>query len=63
MSDTLTNRTFDQLQIGERATLSRTLHREDISLFAALSQDTSPVHLDAAFAAGGPLGHIVAHGM
>ena len=51
MSDTLANRTFDQLQIGERATLSRTLRQEDITLFAAVSHDTNPVHLDAAFAA------------
>lgn len=63
MSDTLTNRTFDQLQIGHRATLSRTLRREDITLLAALSQDTSPVPLDAAFAARGSVGHGAAHGM
>ena len=63
MTGILTNRTFDQLQIGDRAALTRTVQPDDIMLFAALSGDNNPAHLDAAFAADGPFGHVVAHGM
>lgn len=63
MTNTLTNRTFDQLMVGERAELTRTVTQDDIELFAAVSGDRNPAHLDAAFAAHGPFGHIVAHGI
>lgn len=63
MSGRLTNRTFDQLQIGDRAELVREVGPDDITLFAAVSGDNNPAHVDAAFAAGGPFGHVVAHGM
>ncbi|MCZ7676268.1 MAG: MaoC/PaaZ C-terminal domain-containing protein [Roseovarius sp.] len=63
MTGTLVNRVFAQLQIGDRADLTRTVQHDDIMLFAALSGDNNPAHLDAAFAADGPFGHVVAHGM
>src|SRR5699024_8855207 len=56
MSGRLTNRTFDQLQIGDRAELVREVGPDDITLFAAVSGDNNPAHVDAAFAAGGPFG-------
>ena len=59
----LVNRTFDEIELGERAALTRTLRREDIELFAAVSGDTNPAHLDDAFAATDIFHHIVAHGM
>lgn len=59
----LTNRTFDQLQIGDSASIVRVVGRDDIELFATVSGDVNPVHLDAAFASTGFFGHIVAHGM
>jgi phosphate acetyltransferase len=64
MSETfLKNRTFDEIQIGEAASLVRIVGRDDIDLFAAVSGDMNPAHLDAAFAATDLFGHIVAHGM
>jgi MaoC like domain len=36
---------------------------DDIDLFAAVSGDVNPDHLDATFAATDLFGHIVAHGM
>ena len=63
MTGILTNRVFDQMRIGDRADLTRTVQPDDITLFAALSGDNNPAHLDAAFAADGPFGHVVAHGM
>lgn len=59
----LTNRTFDQLQIGDSASIVRPVGRDDIELFAAVSGDVNPAHLDAAFASTDLFGHIVAHGM
>lgn len=59
----LRNRTFDELAIGDSAAMVRIVGRDDIDLFAAVSGDTNPAHLDAAFAAGDIFGHVVAHGM
>lgn len=59
----LRNRTFDELQPGDCASLVRIVARDDIDLFAAVSGDLDPAHLDATFAATGRFGHIVAHAM
>ncbi|WP_369054606.1 bifunctional enoyl-CoA hydratase/phosphate acetyltransferase [Burkholderia gladioli] len=59
----LTNRPFGTLAIGDSASLTRTASRDDIDLFAALSGDVNPAHVDAAFAAHDLFGHIVVHGM
>ncbi|WP_020186173.1 bifunctional enoyl-CoA hydratase/phosphate acetyltransferase [Methylopila sp. 73B] len=59
----LKNRTFDELAVGDSASLVRLVGRDDIDLFAAVSGDVNPAHLDAAFAATDLFGHIVAHGM
>ncbi len=59
----LKNRAFDEIEIGESASLVRIVGRDDIDLFATLSGDENPTHLDAAFAATDLFGHIVAHGM
>ncbi|WP_180980881.1 MaoC/PaaZ C-terminal domain-containing protein, partial [Burkholderia pseudomallei] len=59
----LQNRPFDSLAIGDSASLVRTASRDDIDLFAAMSGDVNPAHLDAAFAAHDLFGHVVVHGM
>lgn len=59
----LRNWTFDDLQVGDAASLVRIVGRDDIDLFAAVSGDANPAHLDATFAATDLFGHIVAHGM
>lgn len=59
----LHNRTFDELTIGESASITRTAGRDDIALFAAVSGDVNPAHLDTAFAAQDLFGHVVVHGM
>ncbi|MCX5495658.1 bifunctional enoyl-CoA hydratase/phosphate acetyltransferase [Kaistia dalseonensis] len=64
MTETLMrNRTFDELSLGETASIVRTIGRDDIELFATVSGDLNPAHLDAAFAATNLFGHVVAHGM
>ena len=57
------NRTFDEIEVGDRASLSRALTREDIELFAVMSGDVNPAHLDPAYAKGDPFHRIIAHGM
>jgi phosphate acetyltransferase len=45
-SETLQNRCFDEIQIGDTASVSRTLSLRDVQLFAAVSGDISPTSLD-----------------
>jgi phosphotransacetylase len=57
------NRIFDDIGIGDSATVSRTLTKADIELFAVVSGDVNPAHVDEAFAANDLFHHVVAHGM
>lgn len=61
--ETVTNRTFDELSIGDRCERRHTVTERDLLLFAAVSGDRNPVHLDAAYAATTPFGGQIAHGM
>lgn len=44
------NRTFDEMVIGETASSTRVLSKQDIELFAIVSGDVNPAHLDPAYA-------------
>jgi phosphate acetyltransferase/phosphate butyryltransferase len=57
------NRTFDEIQVGESASLTRTLTTEDIQLFAIMSGDISPIHVDEEYAKSDMFHKIIAHGM
>jgi len=57
------NRTFDDLNIGDSASLSRTLTGEDIKLFALVSGDVNPAHMDPDYAATDMFHRVIAHGM
>jgi len=57
------NRTFDELAVGETASLVRLVKADDVKLFAAESGDVNPAHLDPHYAATDIFGHIVIHGM
>ena len=57
------NRTFDEIQIGETASVSRTLTEQDIQLFALVSGDVNPAHMDAAFAEDDIFHKVIAHGL
>ncbi|MCG3168956.1 MAG: (R)-specific enoyl-CoA hydratase [Pseudomonadales bacterium] len=60
---TLQNFTFEELSVGQRATTTRTVTEQDVLLFAAVSGDVNPVHLDEEFAAGTQFKGRIAHGM
>lgn len=57
------NRTLDELAIGDTAEMLRVLSKSDIELFAVMSGDVNPAHLDAAYAGETPFHHVIAHGM
>ena len=59
----LANITYEEITVGQTASYSRLVEERDIALFAAVSGDVNPVHLDADFAAGTVFGERIAHGM
>jgi 3-hydroxybutyryl-CoA dehydratase len=54
---------FEDLSVGQRAGLMRTVMDGDLRLFAEISGDTNPIHISEAFAARSRFGQRIAHGM
>lgn len=54
---------YEDLNIGDTATLKKVITDEDIQKFAEVSLDTNPLHLDEAFAKTTMFGRRIAHGM
>lgn len=54
---------FEELSEGMSASFSRTVTEADILMFAGVSGDTNPVHLDEEFASSTMFGGRIAHGM
>jgi 3-hydroxybutyryl-CoA dehydratase len=59
----ISNSTYDEITIGQTATYSKLIEERDVQLFAVVSGDVNPVHLDAAFAATTQFKERIAHGM
>ncbi len=59
----VSNVPYSALQVGQTATFSKTLEERDLLLFAAVSGDRNPVHLDADYAAKTMFKERIAHGM
>ncbi|MDP3978975.1 MAG: MaoC family dehydratase [Pseudomonas sp.] len=57
------NTPYDVLEVGQTASYSKTVEERDIQLFAAVSGDRNPVHLDAEYAATTMFKQRIAHGM
>ena len=57
------NRTYEEIQPGDSATGRRTLSMQDIQLFAIVSGDVNPAHLDPEYARGSMFGEVVGHGL
>jgi phosphotransacetylase/acyl dehydratase len=62
-SNCIENHTFDEITIGESASLTRKLTRRDIELFAVMSGDVNPAHVDPEFAKSDMFHKVIAHGM
>jgi 3-hydroxybutyryl-CoA dehydratase len=54
---------FEDLAVGQTAVIARTITEADIVLFAGISGDTNPVHINEEFAAGTMFSGRIAHGM
>lgn len=59
----LENRTYDELNAGDTASASHVVTERDLILFATVSGDVNPVHLNEEFAAATPFKGRIAHGM
>lgn len=57
------NRTFDELAIGDTARLTRRLSNADLDLFAQLTGEANPAHIDQDYARSALFQGMIAHGM
>jgi 3-hydroxybutyryl-CoA dehydratase len=55
--------TYDELQPGDSASFSKTISETDIYLFAGITGDFNPAHINAPEAAQGMFKQRIAHGM
>ena len=62
-SEFLENHPFEEIRVGDTASLVRSVTNRDIQLFAAVSGDVNPAHVDALYAKSSHFHEIIAHGM
>lgn len=56
-------RMFDEISVGEGASFSKTVSEADVYLFAGISGDFNPLHVDEEFAKKTRFGQRIAHGI
>jgi 3-hydroxybutyryl-CoA dehydratase len=56
-------RTIDELKVGDAVEITKTVTESDILLYAGLSGDVNPAHLDESYAKKTPFKKRIAHGM
>ncbi|MBQ9059473.1 MAG: MaoC family dehydratase [Atopobiaceae bacterium] len=56
-------RTIDTIQVGESASMTKTVTETDVVLFAGISGDFNPAHIDEESAKQSMFGKRIAHGM
>ncbi|MCY0966730.1 MaoC/PaaZ C-terminal domain-containing protein [Parathalassolituus penaei] len=61
--ETITNRTYDELAIGDSCERTHQIVERDLQLFAAVSGDHNPLHLNPEYAATTQFKGQIAHGM
>src|SRR5690606_12599066 len=54
---------LEDLTVGLRRSLQKVITERDIALFAEVSTDRNPVHMDEDYARATPFGGRIAHGM
>jgi phosphate acetyltransferase len=59
----ITNRCFNEIEIGETASIKRRLTQKDIQLFAIMSGDVNPAHMDEDFAKNSIFHEVISHGL
>lgn len=63
MPETAQSIAYDELSVGQTASQSHSVSETDLQMFAAVSGDNNPVHLDEEFAAASRFKGRIAHGM
>lgn len=63
MNEFIENRTYDEIQLGDAASLKHALTMADIKLFAVMSGDVNPAHVDEDYARSTRFQEVIAHGM
>jgi phosphotransacetylase/acyl dehydratase len=61
--DYIENRTFDEIRVGDSESITRTLTSQDLYLFAAVSGDVNPSHVDNLYAHHFLSGKLVGHSL
>ena len=56
-------RTIDTIQVGDSASFTKTVTETDIIMYAGISGDMNPAHINAVAAKEGMFGKRIAHGM
>lgn len=54
---------YQDIKIGDHATIEKTITKEDVEKFAELSLDTNPVHLDPEYGKNSIFKDNIVHGM
>jgi len=54
---------FDDIKIGDKASVSKTISEHDVYTYAGITSDFNPVHVNAEFAKTSLFGKRIAHGM
>jgi 3-hydroxybutyryl-CoA dehydratase len=62
MSELYKSHFFEDLAVGMRETMTKTITSEDVACFANLSGDHNPLHVDKEFAKTTIFGECIAHG-
>lgn len=57
------NRIFDEIAVGDRVSIERTLSASDVQLFAVISGDENPQQVDAGLPDSARVHGVIAHGM
>lgn len=56
-------KTIDQLNLGEKASLTRQITESDVLRFAEITGDKNPIHIDSEYASRTRFKERIAHGM
>ena len=59
----MTGKSIDQLKVGDQASFRKTISESDVYLYAGITGDLNPAHVDQVYAEGTMFKTRIAHGM